>query len=466
MNNIQYKKFVKFYNNLIIKNLSYFTLAISSLCIIRSHYDYFDISKRKIEKQRPNFLFDYINQNLNFFKKKKFQQSDILFISVENKNSKKDLFFEKIIKYFQFKNTSYCVLTRSFSNSENSSQQTRKNFFLLKNKRNLFLDIFYLTILILNIIRIGINNKKSISVKIKTILNLLSFKNLKSSLYNLNHVNSIIAEIKKIKPKKVIFTYEGYPWERMLNYKIKKFDKSIATYGYFFSIVSKYHNSPFVRLNKYFDPDYILCAGNFAKKTFINKKFRTNNIITIGHSNLNLDSYKSKKNFDKKNCLILPEGLNDEVIYLIDYAKNILAKNIDINFILRLHPSTTREFKEYIKFCIKYSKIKLSKFTLDEDLKRSKIAIYRGSSAIIGACFANIIPVYVSKPNELSIDPLFAISKAKPKINSANEFIKFYNQLNKDQFIYNKKKMDKVQDFCRKYFLDINYHQLNKLFLS
>ena len=40
----------------------------------------------------------------------------------------------------------------------------------------------------------------------------------------------------KNKAKKVIFTYEGYPWEKMLNYKIKKFDSSIKTYGYFFQL--------------------------------------------------------------------------------------------------------------------------------------------------------------------------------------------------------------------------------------
>ena len=149
---------------------------------------------------------------------------------------------------------------------------------------------------------------------------------------------------------------------------------------------------------------------------------------------------------------------------MVDYAKKILDKNIDIKFILRLHPSTKKEFRDLIKKYIRKSKIILSNLSLDEDLKRSNLAIYRGSSTIISACFSNIIPIYVPKPNELSIDPLFAASEAKPKINSISEFIKFYDQLSKKQFRYNKKKMKKLKDFCNNYFLDINYHQLNKLF--
>ena len=252
----------------------------------------------------------------------------------------------------------------------------------------------------------------------------------------------------------------------MLNYKIKKFDSSIKTYGYFFSIISKYHNSPFFELKRNYDPDYILCAGKFSKKNFIKKKFNKKKIFIIGSNNFNTKLYDNKKLKNYKNkCLILPEAFNEEVLHLINYAKDILNKGININFILRLHPSTNIEFKTYIEKYIKNSKINISNFKLEDDLKRSNIALYRGSSAIISAGFSNIIPVYISKPNELTIDPLFPIVNHKPNINSYKEFIIFYNRLRKNKFLYDKKKMKIVKNFCADYFSNINNSQVKKLFL-
>ena len=465
MNIKQYKKVTKFYNYLIKKNLSYFTLALSSLNIIRSHHNYFDISKRQVQKKYLNIFIDYLSQNVNFLVQDQIKESDVLFISVANTNSKRDLFFENIISYFQSNNVSHNVLLRDFS-SGTLINKNRKNFFYLKNKRNKFLNFYYLIKLLLKIIKISFYNDKKFSLKIKIFLNLLSIKNFKSSLFNLNHVNSIFNEIKKIKPKKVIFTYEGYPWEKMLNYKIKKFDSSIKTYGYFFSIISKYHNSPFIELKRNYDPDYILCAGKFSKKKFIKKKFNKKKIFIIGSNNFNTKLYDNKKLKNYKNkCLILPEAFNEEVLHLINYAKDILNKGININFILRLHPSTNIEFKTYIEKYIKNSKIKISNFKLEDDLKRSNIALYRGSSAIISAGFSNIIPVYIPKPNELTIDPLFPIVNHKPNINSYKEFIIFYNRLRKNKFLYNKKKMKIVKNFCANYFSNINNSEVKKLFL-
>ena len=204
---------------------------------------------------------------------------------------------------------------------------------------------------------------------------------------------------------------------------------------------------------------------NFQKKNFIKKNLIKKNFI-IGSNNFNTKLYDNKKLKNYKNkCLILPEAFNEEVLHLINYAKDILNKGININFILRLHPSTNIEFKTYIEKYIKNSKIKISNFKLEDDLKRSNIALYRGSSAIISAGFSNIIPVYIPKPNELTIDPLFPIVNHKPNINSYKEFIIFYNRLRKNKFLYNKKKMKIVKNFCANYFSNINNSQVKKLFL-
>ena len=176
-------------------------------------------------------------------------------------------------------------------------------------------------------------------------------------------------------------------------------------------------------------------------KETLSRKNLIKKIFIIGSNNFNTKLYDNKKLKNYKNkCLILPEAFNEEVLHLINYAKDILNKGININFILRLHPSTNIEFKTYIEKYIKNSKIKISNFKLEDDLKRSNIALYRGSSAIISAGFSNIIPVYIPKPNELTIDPLFPIVNHKPNINSYKEFIIFYNRLRKINFYITKKK--------------------------
>ena len=438
-------------------------MALSTLHIIRSHYNYFNISRRRADKEKyKDKIVNYFYQNLNFFKNKDLPQCDILLISSSNTNNKKDNLFEKIIKHFKNKKISYAVLLRDFSTKQTLNAKQKKNYFLLNNKRNLFLDFFYTFILISNIIKITLQSLIFHPVDKTIFFNLLSLKNLRSSIYNINHTNSIFENIKKINPKKVIFTFEGYPWERMLNHKIKLYNKSILTYGYFFSVISKYHNTPFIRFGKNFDLDYILCAGEYSKKTFLDKRFDEKKIINIGNSNLDFNPKILKPK--KKYCLILPENFHKEVIYLVNFAKKLNQRNNNIRFLLRLHPSTNLKYKEYIKKYVSGLNIKISNSNLRKDISISNMAIYRGSSTIIKTCSHKIIPIYIHKSDELSIDPLFKINNLKPNIKSIAEFENFYLNLKRKKYQYNKTKMRKIKKFCDNYFSKFNYKKLNKIF--
>ena len=84
-------------------------------------------------------------------------------------------------------------------------------------------------------------------------------------------------------------------------------------------------------------------------------------------NNFNTKLYDTKIKNYKNKCLILPEAFNEEVLHLINYAKDIL-NSMNMQFYLRLHPSTNIEFKTYIEKYIKL-KIKISNFKLEDDLK-------------------------------------------------------------------------------------------------
>ena len=93
------------------------------------------------QKASAKKIFEYFYRL--FISKRKFlvqdqiKESDVLFISVANTNSKRDLFFENIISYFQSNNVSHNVLLRDFS-SGTLINKNRKNFFYLKIKEIYF----------------------------------------------------------------------------------------------------------------------------------------------------------------------------------------------------------------------------------------------------------------------------------------------------------------------------------------
>ena len=127
---------------------------------------------------------------------------------------------------------------------------------------------------------------------------------------------------------------------------------------------------------------------------------------------------KSKKNImcsKGLSCLVLPEGLMDESILMFDFSLKCANHYPEIQFIWRLHPIIGR--KNFVDanpiFKSLPSNITFSTNKFDFDIKQSKVAIYRGSTAIIEAASKGLYPIYLSLGEEISIDPLYSISEGK-----------------------------------------------------
>ena len=463
-------KSCKIYNNILIKNFKYFTYALSSLHIIRAHKSYINISNRlKIKKNIFLNLKKYTRQNLSSSNLKNYKNNyDIVLVtsltSLKDVN-KEDKIFKHLIDYFKKKRLKFLVIKRNFTEDYIDQKKNTHNYFILNHSRNIFLDVIFYIFLVINSLQLFFKFRAKNQLETKLFNELFTFKNFSSSLFNINHVNNIFDVVKYCNPKKVFFTYEGLPWEKLLNYKIKKFDNKIKTYGYFFSIVSEFHNLPFIKLNKYYEPNFILSSGNYSKKKFLLSGFHKQKIINIGLYKPKTKKIKFKLNkFSKKNCLIIPEAFEEEVFNLLNFSLDILKQNKRINFILRLHPATDINLYKKIKNSLIGKNIKLSNSTLENDLKNSKIVLYRGSSAIIKAVKSNILPIYIPNKNELSIDPLFEIRQFKPIINSPKDFILLYDKLLKNNFRYSKTKMFKIKKFSEEYFSNVQYKNISKIF--
>lgn len=461
----KFKIITKLSKFIIKKKLNYNRVALANLNIIRSHDEYFDVSNvyKKGLIGLLKSIPKYIKNHFNFSTNDQIKKTDIILISSlisKSHLNKKDFYLSHIIDEISKNKLNYNVILRNYSRSE-IKKKNLKNKIILSNSRNLFRDFLNFIVLLFEILLIKLNTKTKNQEEKDFINGLFSLKNLISSIHNLNEIHQIKRIIKIARPKKIFFTYEGYSWERLLCYSAKEIDQNITLYGFYFSIIAKYQYFPFLKLGNNYDPDYILTSGKIAKNKFLLNNFSSKKTIIVGsnrhyHSKIN---YKKDKNY---NCLILPDGFFKETIFLIDFAIRCLKKNKNIRFILRLHPSLNNK-KIYFKKYIKNKNIIFSKSKFNADIKRSKFAIYRSSGAIIQAAARDIVPLYIKKKNELTVDPLYQLKNQKPEINNEDDFLKFYFNLKNNSSYFDKSKREKIAKYSKNYYMMSNRINIKKL---
>ena len=142
-----------------------------------------------------------------------------------------------------------------------------------------------------NLIKLSNNEKKFINNKINLKLFIKSRTNLRLN----DNLIKILDQNKK-KNKKILLTFEGHFFERII-FKYCNENK-IHSFAYFFSIIRKNKSSVFYNFGRKYMPNSILTTGPVIKKYF-NKNFKQgtiNNIIDIGSSKVE----KKKTIFKKK----------------------------------------------------------------------------------------------------------------------------------------------------------------------
>ena len=65
-----------------------------------------------------------------------------------------------------------------------------------------------------------------------------------------------------------------------------------------------------------------------------------------------------------------------------------------------------------------------------EDVKKSNIAIYRGSSAIINCVRHGLIPIYFVNKEKIEISPIHLNKFSNNKINNSEDLFKYLNNKN------------------------------------
>jgi len=450
LNKLYFKSGKRLAKKILLRNNNFLSMSISHFNIMKSH-SYYLTRYKKTEYNLFKFIVKTLQYVRNHFKfdKKAILKNEIVFVSNltnPKKIDRKDNYFNHIIEELNVSKLKYDIIYRNISKID---IKNKKNICFTSLRRNFFFDFYYSILITFEIFKIFFKNfltsKKTERV---FLLDSISLKNILSSISNIIETNKIIDLVKESNSKKIFLTLEGYAWEKLLCYKLRKLDEKIKIYGYYFSIISKYQFFPFEKINRTFSPDFILTPGEIAKKKFISKNHNKDKIINIG-------TYKNYKyKFHNKlnlKCLILAESSIDELEFLIQFSDDICKKYSSVNFILRPHPDAFQKFdKNYLKYILKNKNITLSKNTLLNDIKNCSTILYRSSGSAVQAAMMGSYPIYLKKKNELSIDPLYEINKLKLSVYSDLDFIRIFSKLKNTN--YYKNKTDSISKYCKKYF--------------
>ena len=369
----------------------------------------------------------FINSNKFSITKKNL---DFMIVShkLNNNLSTKDNYFGDIKNFFKKKRINFEILFFSHIKSQNEKNVVNHASFYEKIK------IFDYIILKL---RLKIASE---FLSPKTFENFVIFENLKK-----------IDKSKKI--KNLIIPFEGFSYERVIFFSFYNLKLKTNLFGYQHASIIKSQNGVFRRLNKDYNPQIILTSGSETKK--ILKRYYPSEKIFVFGSN-KISQYKIK-NKNKNNILVLPEGIDSECHYMMNFISNITFKVKNIKFIFRLHPSLNFDYlkKKYTIFNIRRKNIIFSKKNLNEDIKNSKYCLYRGTTSVINCILNDLYPIFLNKKNYNDINILFD-QKNIFKIDKPSDLIKIINEKK------NIRISKKTKKFAKEYFTKINYEILTK----
>lgn len=284
---------------------------------------------------------------------------------------------------------------------------------------------------------------------------------------NMRMAKQVESLVSKLRPKVIIVTYEGHAWERLVFCAARKSVPDVQCIGYQHALLFKRQHALSRNLNAEYNPDKILTSGVRAQD--ILKKspnFGGIPIYTVGSNRV----YKKYKNIEKNfssnhkagydfSCLVVPEGILSESNILFEFSLVCAKLFPNVNFIWRLHPVLSFEIvlnkNKNLRSLPK--NIKLSNRAYEEDVEVCQWVLYRGTTAVVQAVVSGLRPMYLQKPNEMTIDPLYELENWRIKINSEQDFKKQMEKDSLDKFHFVKdKEQAKAIEYCKGLFTPID----------
>ena len=260
-----------------------------------------------------------------------------------------------------------------------------------------------------------------------------------------------------VSPRVVLFTHEGHAWERLFCAQAKRHDDKTVTAGYIHAALFSTQHSLLRKLPPEYCPDHVFTTGEIGLEFLREKNYYLAEATRILGSH-KVNSYSTAPDNKQSVCLVLPEGLAEECHFLFSYCMRVARLYPGIRFVWRLHPVVTFEalLKKYPEFRKLPDNISLSSQAFEEDLGIAKWAMYRGSTAIVQALAAGVMPLYISRPGEINLDPLHQLTVWKKSINDKLELAAVFADTPARQMA-NCRDFEQAMDFSRRFYHSLDY---------
>jgi hypothetical protein len=272
----------------------------------------------------------------------------------------------------------------------------------------------------------------------------------------------------KLEPKIIVVTHEGHAWERMAFAAARSAVPEVKCIGYQHAALFRLQHAIRRSLTPQYNPDQILTVGDVSMKQLKLTPGLGGIPISILGSNRSPKSKEVKtekslahtRGSDKNTCLVIPEGIASECYLLFEFSMACAQALPEIQFIWRLHPILTFEslVSHYPILKDIPSNIELSCNALEEDIGRSRWALYRGTTAIVQATVAGLKPIYLVSPGELTIDPLYELEVWRENVVSISDFENVIDSDTDTTHFRSKESKLFAMQYCERFFKPIDLH--------
>jgi hypothetical protein len=253
------------------------------------------------------------------------------------------------------------------------------------------------------------------------------------TLINLRTHAALTDIFQRVNPRIVITTYEGDASERLTWHAARTALRKPLCVGYQHARLLKRAHA--IRRNvrvAYIDcdPDVVLTLGERPHGTLAaSPELSATRLIEYGSHRLHphgavLPDPKERP----RQCLVLPDADEHECATLFDFAVKCAQQRPDVKFRLRPHPvvdtlALVKRHRNWQDLPPNVSFATAEHQPLADEFAQTRYCLYRGSSAALQAVLAGIKPFYLSRPGELSFDPLFELMDWRETVESPDNFI-------------------------------------------
>ena len=272
--------------------------------------------------------------------------------------------------------------------------------------------------------------------------------------------------VKRTKPKLMVVTYEGHPWEKLVFKAARHANPEIRCVGYHHTILFPEQHALANPMDWPLSADAVVTAGENSHHWFTDQSaYKSVPVSVLGSPR----SSEASENIEPSHgmaVLVAPEGLVDETIALFEIAIETAQKMPDQKFILRLHPVVSQQgiLKRRPEWAQLPKNIKWSSDTLDGDIANSRYILYRGSTVALTAAMRGVRPIYLLLPYEtFSIDPLADAGGWNTDVAGAEQLMQAINNDQEQDAETRKSGCQASAQYCQKYFTQLNPQALINL---